>query len=262
MQSDDSASLVPPAKSHVIHVSSRKKETNNTCPELATSSSDLLPLNDHDLPISLRKDARQCTHPKSIYPMANLISYNHLSAASSSFIASLDSVSVSKTYKEAWAHPEWNNAMIEEIHILDENNTQEFVDLPKVKKTVGCKWMFAVKINSDGFVARLKTRLVAKGYAQTYGAETYRVDCSDTSSIVAKFTSVYFVLIFIAASQDWPLHQLDIKNAFLHGDLQEEVYRATTWVCCLGRRVWESMSSQEISVWSKAKSPCMVWQVQ
>ena len=78
--------------------------------------------------------------------------------------------------------------------------------------------MFAVKFNSDGFVVRLNAYLVAKGYALTYG-----VDYSNTYSPVAKLT---FVCLFIslAASYDWDLHQLDIKNAFLHGDLQEEVY--------------------------------------
>ena len=78
--------------------------------------------------------------------------------------------------------------------------------------------MFTVKVNSDGSVARLKVHLVAKGYAQTY-----EVDYSDTFSPVAKLTSIR-VFISMAVTHHWPLHQLDIKNAFLYGDLQEEVY--------------------------------------
>ncbi|CAH9073771.1 unnamed protein product [Cuscuta epithymum] len=108
--------------------------------------------------------------------------------------------------------------MVEEMNALDLNGTWDLVDLPTGKKSIGCKWVFAVKVNSDGSVARLKARLVAKGYAQTYG-----VDYSDTFSPVAKLTSVR-LLISLAATHDWQLHQLDIKNAFLHGDLQEEVY--------------------------------------
>src|SRR5262249_20496627 len=119
---------------------------------------------------------------------------------------------------EALSHPGWHAAMLEEIQALDDNHTWELVALPQDKKAVGCKWVFAVKINPDGSVARLKARLVAKGYAQTYG-----VDYSDTFSPVAKLTYVR-LFISLAASQHWPLHQLDIKNAFLHGDLQEEVY--------------------------------------
>ena len=77
--------------------------------------------------------------------------------------------------------------------------------------------MFAVKFNLDGSVAGLKACLVAKGYAQTYG-----VDYSDTFSLVTKLT---YVRLFISLTASyWYLHQLDIKNAFLHGDLQEEVY--------------------------------------
>ncbi|RVW81598.1 Retrovirus-related Pol polyprotein from transposon RE1 [Vitis vinifera] len=187
--------------------------TTDTCPAPAPSSSD--PSSDLDLPISLRKGKRHC---KSIYSIANFVSYDHLSSSSNVLVASIDSISVPKTVTEALNHPGWKNAMLEEIYALEDNHTWQLVNLPQGKKVVGCKWVFAVKVHPDGSVARLKARLVARGYAQTYG-----VDYFDTFSPVAKLNSVR-LFISIAASQQWMIHQLDIKNAFLHGDLEEEVY--------------------------------------
>ena len=89
------------------------------------------------------------------------------------------------------------------------------MSLPIGKKAIGFCGVFAVKFNPDESVARLKARLVAKGYAQIYG-----VDYSDTSSHIDKLTSIR-LFIYLAASYDWDLHQLDIRNVFLHGDLQE-----------------------------------------
>ena len=73
--------------------------------------------------------------------------------------------------------------------------------------------MFAVKFNPDGPVSILKARLVTKGYAPTYGVYYF-----DTFYLVAKLTCAH-LFISLTASYDWDLHQLDIKNVFLHGDL-------------------------------------------
>ena len=105
------------------------------------------------------------------------------------------------------------------MQALDDNDTWNLVPLHIGKKAIGCRWVYAVKFNLDGFVARLKARLVSKGYAQTYG-----VDYSDTFSLVAKLTSVR-LFISLAASYGWDLHKLDIRNVFPHRDLQEEVYK-------------------------------------
>lgn len=97
---------------------------------------------------------------------------------------------------------------------------------------IGSCWVYNVKHHPDGFVERLKAHLVAKGYTQTYG-----VDYSETISPVARFNSVR-VLIYVAVSCDWPLYQLDIKNAFLQGDLQEEVFLLWLYGLKQSPRAW------------------------
>ncbi|CAM8999069.1 unnamed protein product [Rhodiola kirilowii] len=181
-----------------------------TTSDAPISSSSDPPLSD-DLPIALRKGTRTCT-----YPISSFVSYDRLSGSSRSFIASL--ASVPNSVSEALAHSGWRDAMVEEMNALDANGTWVLTDLPPGACSIGCKWVFTVKVNPDGSVACLKARLVAKGYSQTYG-----IDHFDTFSPVAKLTSIR-LLISLAASHHWPLHQLDIKNAFLHGDLQEPIY--------------------------------------
>ena len=108
--------------------------------------------------------------------------------------------------------------MSEEIEAMHANNTWSIVPLPADKTSIGCRWVYTNKMNSDGTLARHKARLVAKGYTQQQG-----VDFIETFSPVAKLISVKFLLA-IASSQNWFLSQLDISNAFLNGDLFEEVY--------------------------------------
>lgn len=98
------------------------------------------------------------------------------------------------------------------------NKTWEIVDLPKGKKTVGCRWLFNSKCKADGSVERYKARLVAKGFTQKCG-----IDYQETFALVAKIDYIR-VLISLAVNSNWPLHQLNIKNVFLNGDLEKEVF--------------------------------------
>jgi hypothetical protein len=81
-------------------------------------------------------------------------------------------------------------------------------------KAIGCKWVYSIKFRSDGTLERHMTRLVAPGNKQEYW-----VDYEETFAPVAKMTTVRTIIV-IAASQGWPLHQMDVKNVFLHGDLK------------------------------------------
>jgi hypothetical protein len=121
-------------------------------------------------------------------------------------------------FEQVVGNPKWDNAMDEEMATLDANATWELVPLAEDKKAIGCKWVYKVRHNADRSVSRYKARLVIKGYAQTYG-----IDYEETYSPVAKMTTIRAIII-MAAAKGWSLHQMDVKNVFLRGDLQEEVY--------------------------------------
>ena len=178
----------------------------------------------NDLPTALHKGKRSTVNPHPVY---NFLSYHRLSPSYFAFVSALLSVSIPKTVHEALSHQGWKQAMIDEMVALESNHTWELVPPPLGKSVVGCKWVFNVKVGPGRQVDRLKARLVAKDYTQVYGQ-----DYNDTFSSVAKMTSVR-LFIAMAAMKRWPLFQLDIKNAFLHGDLEEEIYmEQPPWFVC------------------------------
>ncbi|GJY06859.1 ribonuclease H-like domain-containing protein [Tanacetum coccineum] len=123
-----------------------------------------------------------------------------------------------KTYRDAFLDSNWTNAMQDEYNALIKNRTWTLVPRPPDANVVRCMWLFRHKFLADGTLSRYKAWLVANGSTQLEG-----VDVDETFSPVVKPGTICTVLS-LDVSRHWPVHQLDVKNAFLHGDLSETVY--------------------------------------
>ena len=112
----------------------------------------------------------------------------------------------------------WRKAMDEEMEAINKNGTWELMELPDGAKKVGVKWIYKTKFKENGEVDKYKARLVVKGYAQEYG-----VGYTEVFALVARMETIRLV-VALAAQKGWPIYQLDVKSAFLHGELDETVY--------------------------------------
>ncbi|GKB69961.1 ribonuclease H-like domain-containing protein [Tanacetum coccineum] len=128
------------------------------------------------------------------------------------------SYAVQQSYSNAFRDPNWYRAMLDEYNALIKNNTWVLVPRPPDANIVRSLWLFRHKHNADGSLNRYKARLVANGNTQIVG-----IDVDETFSPVVKPATIRTVLS-LAISRHWPVHQLDVKNAFLHGSLSETVY--------------------------------------
>jgi hypothetical protein len=125
---------------------------------------------------------------------------------------------IPSSYRVALKDPHWHSAMLDEFNALIRNDTWSLVPCPAGVNVVTDKWIFRHKLNPDGTLARYKAHWVVRGFTQQAG-----VDYGETFSPVVKLATIRVVLS-IATSHSWPIHQMDVKNAFLHGDLEETVY--------------------------------------
>lgn len=110
--------------------------------------------------------------------------------------------------------------MLDEITAIEENATWELVDLPPGHRPIGLKWVFKLKKDAAGNIVKRKARLVTKGYVQRQG-----VDFEEVFAPVARLESVRLI-ISLAAHEGWSVHHMDVKSAFLNGELKEKVYVA------------------------------------
>ena len=108
--------------------------------------------------------------------------------------------------------------MDDEITTIGKNHTWRLVDPPKNKDVIGLKWVIKRKYNEDGTVQKHRARLVANGYSQQP-----EIDFTETFAPVVRMETIRSVLA-IAAQFQLPVYQLDVKSAFLNGELQEKVY--------------------------------------
>ena len=142
-------------------------------------------IDDLDLPIAHRKGVRSCTN----HPIEKYVAYGKLTPMYRAFVSSLDLIQIPTDIYEALKDPKWKSAVDEEMNALEKNGTWVVTELPQGKRTVGCKWIFTIKYNSDGSINRFKARLVAKGFTQSYG-----VDYQETFAPVAKLNTARILL--------------------------------------------------------------------
>ncbi|KAL8089377.1 hypothetical protein AgCh_038989 [Apium graveolens] len=123
-----------------------------------------------------------------------------------------------KKTEEALLDPNWISAMQEELNQFERNKVWKFVPVPKNRSIIGTKWVFRNKMDEDRIVTRNKARLVAKGYSQEEG-----IDYDEAFALVARLEAIRISLAF-AIHSNFKIYQMDVKSAFLNGELEEEVY--------------------------------------
>ncbi|RVW64621.1 Retrovirus-related Pol polyprotein from transposon RE1 [Vitis vinifera] len=153
------------------------------------------------------------------YLMSNYVSDHRLSESNKSFVNQLSTVAIPNSVQEALADLRWKAAMNEEMKSLQKNETWELVKCPPGKKPVGCRWIYTVKYKAN-----------------------------------AKINTVR-VLLSLAANLDWPLQQFDVKNAFLHGELSEEVYMDLPPRCMVSEKQCQKVCKLKKSLYGLKQSP-------
>jgi len=135
-----------------------------------------------------------------------------------SFFTKIDCKNEPSSYNEASKHESWMNVMNMEYEDLMKNQTWDLVPYPNEHNVIGNKWIYKVKYNSVREIEKYKARLIAKGFTQKYG-----FDYEETFALVEKMPNAR-VILALSVAQGWKFFQLDVKSAFLNGDLDVEIY--------------------------------------
>ncbi|GJX03543.1 ribonuclease H-like domain-containing protein [Tanacetum coccineum] len=206
-QQSTTAHDTPPHIQHT-HVAQQTPEIDHEQPPTAQN----------EIPPLIIPNPPENPNPDSVHPMVTRfrVGTNRPTERLNLHVSSVSPLP--KSYRDAFSDPNWQNAMRDEYSALIKNKTWVLVPRPTDTNIVRCMWLFRHKHLADGTLSRYKARLVANGSTQLEG-----VDVDETFSPVVKPGTIRTVLS-LAASRHWPIHQLDVKNAFLHGDLSETVY--------------------------------------
>lgn len=145
----------------------------------------------------------------TVHPLVNHIRFTRLSISHRVFLASLDNEVEPTTYSQAFKDVRWRKATTKEIKALEEIETWTIETLLLGKKPINNKWVFKIKLHSDGTIVWFKARLVAKEYTQAEG-----LDFHETFTLIAKLVTIRCLLV-VALARRWELHQFDVQNAIL-----------------------------------------------
>ena len=184
-----------------------------------TSGSDPVSIGNSFAPTPGRTALVEHTTPQATHPMITRAK-DGITKPNPRYVLLTQKASYSepRTLAEALKHPGWNNSIHKGIGNSKETETWSLVPYKEGMNVLGNRWVHRVKLNADGTVKSLRSRLVAKGYNQSEG-----VDYLETYSHVVRSATVRMIL-HTAIVMKWNIKQMDVKNAFLHGDLTETVY--------------------------------------
>lgn len=171
----------------------------------------------HALSVSASQSS-ETIQGNTVYPLTNYICDSKFSPQHQVFLAAITAGVEPKHFKEAVGQKIWDDSMVVEVVALEGQHTWDIVDLPPGKKAIESQWIYKIKYNADGTIGRHKSRVVAMGNKQVEGE-----DYTETFAPVIKMTMVRLLLRLVAAN-NWEVYQMDVNNAFLHGELEEEVY--------------------------------------